>query len=1095
MKGKKNSLIEILHDNKPQIFLLTETQLRSNAGMQIEGYKFFSRKREGKTGGGVGILVKDDIVDKVIPHISDRPIEIMWLSIRRKKTIPLFVAVYYGQQESRTSKEEIENEMNLLQEEIREMSNEGDILIAMDGNGRIGLLDEEISRNGRLLLRVFQEENLNLMNGSDKCQGKITRKNTKKDNEISAIDFVVASHEVKNMITKMVIDEDGMYKVKGRNETDHNTICIDMEMNDMEKTKSLKKLDWNLRASSEKWAEFGEELVTRKTKAQEIIEDKNIPFEERYKKWYKELENAARNTIGKTTFKAGGKEKFSHETKQLQKEKKKLKNQIRSEKDNTKRNQLLEVYRNIKETVTSQITQERHEINKEKFEKIIADRSKRTFWKEKKKLSRDPVLENITIKDKNGLRQYNPDSVMENTALYYESLYQSKLFEPQQYHTKVKENMQQHLVDTTYENQHYNLTPDIDEVTEAIQNKSNGKSTTDVKNEMLKRPGEKMSHFIYPLIKAIWEEEEIPSKWNLGQITSIWKGKGDRECLSNHRGITISSAIGSIVESLIDNRIEAHVPFTQAQGGGKRGSSTCDHLFILRTMIDISKADKRETYITFYDVQKAYDNADNDDMLEKIWESGLRGKAWRILKNMNSNLKATVKTRHGLTREFIMEIGGRQGSKNTGRLFAKMMDHLAEILLSRAIGFPMTILIKVPVLLWVDDVITCVVGKTEQKAILQHIDQFGKDHKLKWGQQKCQVMRVGKHVRNDSETWSIGNMQIQETVSYRYLGDVVTSDGKNTKNIDARKNKIMASTISIKTIAANETLNMMETSVILNLHDAVNLSALLTNSEAWNLNKGECEKIEQIEIQAIKLLFDLPSHIPTPALIHQFGLLYTKQRIEQKQLIYLWKLMNKEENHWTRNALLELIMRDIGWGKNIKTILSKYNLPSNLEEIKRLGRIVWTNRVKNVIENENIKRLLQDCHKTVNGEEIIKTKTAFVVKKVKETNYQRTPAAELTKCNKKETKAIMIARFGMLECGKNFQGTRDLNCSQCNTVDDEAHRLNYCLKYDNMNFRNCDTKVDFASFYSDDVNILKDLVRKISRVWNVKNANGTMITE
>ena len=156
---------------------------------------------------------------------------------------------------------------------------------------------------------------------------------------------------------------------------------------------------------------------------------------------------------------------------------------------------------------------------------------------------------------------------------------------------------------------------------------------------------------------------------------------------------------------------------------------------------------------------------------------------------------------------------------------------------------------------------------------------------------------------------------------------------------------------------------------------------------------------------------------------------------------------------------------------------------------------MWTNRVKNVIENANIKRLLQDCHKTVNGEEIIKTKTVFVVKKIKETNYQRTPAAELTKCNKKETKAIMIARFGMLECGKNFQGTRDLNCSQCNTVDDEAHRLNYCLKYDNMNFRNCDTKVDFASFYSDDVNILKDLVRKISRVWNVKNANGTMITE
>ena len=113
---------------------------------------------------------------------------------------------------------------------------------------------------------------------------------------------------------------------------------------------------------------------------------------------------------------------------------------------------------------------------------------------------------------------------------------------------------------------------------------------------MLKRPGETMSQFIYPMIKTIWEEEMIPPQWNLGHITSIWKGKNDKECLSNHRGITTSSAIGSIMEKLIGNRIEAHVSFTQAQVGGKKGSSTCDHLFIIRVMIDISKSEKKETY-------------------------------------------------------------------------------------------------------------------------------------------------------------------------------------------------------------------------------------------------------------------------------------------------------------------------------------------------------------------------------------------------------------------------------------------------------------------------------------------------------------------
>ena len=156
-----------------------------------------------------------------------------------------------------------------------------------------------------------------------------------------------------------------------------------------------------------------------------------------------------------------------------------------------------------------------------------------------------------------------------------------------------------------------------------------------------------MIKFIYPLIETIWKEETIPTNWNTGTITSLYKGKGDKENLQNHRGITTSSAIGTIVDSLIDNRIEHLVPFTHAQGGGKKGASTCDHLFIMRAIIDISIKQKRETFLTFYDISKAYDNVNNNDTLNIMWEKGLRGKAWRILKNLNTDLKATIKTRYG----------------------------------------------------------------------------------------------------------------------------------------------------------------------------------------------------------------------------------------------------------------------------------------------------------------------------------------------------------------------------------------------------------------------------------------------------------------
>ena len=126
----------------------------------------------------------------------------------------------------------------------------------------------------------------------------------------------------------------------------------------------------------------------------------------------------------------------------------------------------------------------------------------------------------------------------------------------------------------------YNNIPSKSEVKQIIERKKNNKSTPDIRNEMLKKLGDAMLDYVYPMIKLVWQEEKVPKTWNKGKITSLWKGKGDKEDLTNHRGITTSSAIGTIVDTLIDDRIENIVPFSQAQGGGKKGASPCDHLFL-----------------------------------------------------------------------------------------------------------------------------------------------------------------------------------------------------------------------------------------------------------------------------------------------------------------------------------------------------------------------------------------------------------------------------------------------------------------------------------------------------------------------------------
>ena len=275
------------------MFLLTETLLPTNNDINIEGYTFFSRARRDRKGGGVGTLIRNDVKHLITPHISERPIEIIWVSVRRNGSQPLFVGCYYGRQESRCSKDEITEEMNLLSEEIEEFQKEGEVIIFMDGNGKIGLLGEEKSRNGKLLEQVFQEYDLLVMNRDPKCKGKITRACTTNENEKSAIDFVVAEQTVSSDIKSMVIDEEGTLKLSGEKESDHNTIIVNLKIENAKMSKPTKKTKWRLNAPECNWSKFRHELTKLEPEVSSILNSQHLTLDQKYDKWLKSIESKA----------------------------------------------------------------------------------------------------------------------------------------------------------------------------------------------------------------------------------------------------------------------------------------------------------------------------------------------------------------------------------------------------------------------------------------------------------------------------------------------------------------------------------------------------------------------------------------------------------------------------------------------------------------------------------------------------------------------------------------------------------------------------------------------------------------------------------
>ena len=869
--------------------------------------------------------------------------------------------------------------------------------------------------------------------------------------------------------------------------SDHNTISISLNFHNVDRYQLAPVSKWNINPSEKARDAFVHELANFEQKSKEMIFNTDMSTDERYGKWFSELSKIISRTIGKKTVKTSRPEKFSESVKILKEEKRAVKKEISEESDNQAKKLLKARYIDKQKQTRELIKKEREIRIKDKFEKMMSDKSRKTYWNEIKEGNKKPPSSWITIKDADGRRLTDPRDSKEWAASYYEGLFKKQdiLYHP--YHDIVTSSINAYEQDFSHDDEEYNECPTFAEIKNAIQKKKNGKSTTDIPNEILKYGEDEMAKVIYHVFRMFWLDEVVPSLWNEGLISSLWKGKGDKEKLEFHRGITVSSSISMIPEEIIHNRMRSVIELTQAQGGGKKGSATRDHVFLLRSVISTCLKQKRKIFVTFFDVQKAYDHADPDDMLYIAWNSGLKGKIWRLTKLLNTDLTARIHTRYGKTRKIEREIGGKQGGKIMTFLFAKLMDTLAEDLQNEPeLGIHINNIL-LAVLEWVNDVVSFAENHEQQLKTLEFINDFAVKHKLSWGPDKCKVMHIG--AQNDPSTkWKLGDKEITSTNQYTYLGDIISADGGNAKNLENRRIKLQAVTRKVLASSQIEVLQGMGTKTILQLHETYTISAVLTNCETWILTKTDRNKLDKMEIWAYKKLLGLPITTPTAAIIFETRSMFMSIRVINRQLKYLHILLSRDNADWYKTSLLYQIENNAGWGAYILKILDECEISLTIEEITHKKKGEWWHIVECATRRLNSKMILDSCR----GKAKMRTKTLKISQTLeRDLDLYDYKDNELFTLSKKTVKLIIMARCGMLDCAKNFKGKYGSElCKECNEVDDESHRINVCGRWEHVNMCKGGYSIDFGAVYSEEMDTIRQISQLLRSVWNIENGKN-----
>ena len=463
------------------------------------------------------------------------------------------------------------------------------------------------------------------------------------------------------------------------------------------------------------------------------------------------------------------------------------------------------------------------------------------------------------------------------------------------------------------------------------------------------------------------------------------------------------------------------------------------------------------------------------------------------MRALNTDLTARVKTKAGLSRELKRETGGKQGGKLIVPLFSKMMDDMAEDLMAdEKMGIKFGD-VEIPCLLFVDDSLSLAEGYAQQEATLEKFDEFAVMHKLEWGQEKCKTMEIGSH-KEKRKTWTLGDKQIEKCDEYQYLGEIISRDGKNTKNLRARFDKVKTRVRSIITSCKNHILQNIATKTMIQLHESQTLPALLYNAETWTLTSAERKLIDQMEIYAWKKMIGLPNTTPTAAIIHTTGSLFASIRVDVKQLIFLQRILKKEMSKWGRTTLLRLKEHDYGWAKQINNTLTNWNLETDWHVIQEMSVGEWKRRVDAAAEEQNLCRLKKECLSKNRNETKQKTKTKYLEEVLNDKNYKREPSPLIHQNQKLiTTRALIMGRAGMLQCANNFYTKyKTKNCNDCGVIDDESHRINDCTRWRAINLKESHEKIIFDDIYTGDADKCQAVLAKIIGIWDLANGKNEM---
>ena len=503
------------------------------------------------------------------------------------------------------------------------------------------------------------------------------------------------------------------------------------------------------------------------------------------------------------------------------------------------RQRYVEAKREAKKVVRRAKNEEWIEVGRE-LEADAQGRQKR-FWSRLRSLGgsyrgRDELLRRV--KDEEGMIIGDEEMVVDRWKRYFAGLYvgEREELESRQARECLGEGIEE---------------IELEEMVRELSKMKNGKSPgiCNIQVELLKAGGMSLVKWMQRVFNMVMKSGRAPKDWRRAVVIPVYK-KGCKLTCSNYRGVSLLSVagkwFGKVLNSKLRDCTEGRV--LEEQGGFRAKRSCIDQVFTLRQVMEKAIEKRRELFVAFIDLEKAYDRVNRVKLWEALRQAQVEEGLVRAVQSLYMECEARVKVGEKQSEWFNVDQGVRQGCTLSPWLFNVFLDAIVK---EAREGFVEGVRMGnevVDVLLFADDMVLVADSVESLQMNLRKLDESLTRWKMKMNWEKTEVMKVGKERGHCCV--EVRDRRLESVEVVKYLGVMISGDGRMEEEIRSRIGKA-ARVIGV----LNEPVwkrKELSRRTKLRVYNAIVVPTLVYGSETWVLNKQQESAIQAVEMRVLR---------------------------------------------------------------------------------------------------------------------------------------------------------------------------------------------------------------------------------------------------